>query len=43
MEKMSKKKINNQNSFLWKMVFTIKFYALLNLGNNFKNSKKLEK
>jgi hypothetical protein len=31
---MSEKKINNQNSFLWKMVFTIKFYTFYNVGNN---------
>jgi hypothetical protein len=43
MEKMSEKKINNQNSFLWKMGFTITFYTFYSVGNNFKKSKKLEK
>jgi hypothetical protein len=37
------KKINNQKSFLWKMVFTIKFCTLQNIGNNFKISKKPQK
>jgi hypothetical protein len=43
MEKMSEKKNNNQNSFLWKMVFTITFHTLYSVGNNFQKSKKLEK
>jgi hypothetical protein len=42
MEKMSEKN-NNQNSFLWKMGFTIKFYTFFSVGKNFKKSTKLKK
>jgi hypothetical protein len=34
MEKMSEKNNDNQNSFLWKMVFTIKFYTFSSVSTN---------